>query len=708
MPSSPAWVRFLPPVPPPRFADPGALILERLGTLRPALRIDVPTWAEQSRRLSMKEYQGRWSNDFAPYMTEPSRMVTSRKYRSVVFVGPARTSKSESLVLNGIGHRIECSPADTLVVCQTKESAKAFSEKKLAPMLRANPDLASKQLSVRGADNIHEKKFQGNMNLVIGWPVIGYFSQNEYTFVILTDRDRMPDDIDGEGDPLTLAKKRTQQTGSLGMVIEEGSPGRIIDRDDWKPATPHEAPPCSGIFADYNLGTRGAFYWSCPSCNEPFRPEFDRLQWETRATPAESAQTVEMVCPNGCCIPQAHKYECNRAGIWLHETSDGKDVCEIDDPNIRDAEIVSYRCEGPVAAMQSWEQLVATYIEAKEKFDANGDDTSLKATITLDQGRAYLPVVRSIGESVSEDTLRALAERYPLRIVPAEARFLTVQIDIQGNRFVVHVDAWGEGLERWLIDRFDIAQPPESAPGGQRDEKGNARRAIDPARYFEDWADLPSLLHKAYPVEGSEFSLMPVAMIIDSAGRPGVTPNAYRFLRKMKREGLGKRVFLAKGSSRLDDRAKHVEPEKVLQQKGRRSSDIKIVFVGTDKLKDEIILAVTRKEAGPGKYHLSEHLPGQVFAEMTAETRTDKGWQKRKSGVANEAFDLSVYGKALVIILKGEKIDWGNPHGVPHWARPANENSFAVRQQAGGSSPKENLIHPPPVRRRRVLSQGIR
>lgn len=698
------WERFLPPDRPPRFADAGALLLDRLPTLRAARRINVPTWAEQSRRMSTSSFQGLWRNDFAAYMIEPSAQTTSRKYGAVVFIGPARTAKSESLVLNTIGHRIECAPSDVLIVCQTQDSAKKFSEKKLAPMLRANPELAAKQMSGRGADNIHEKKFSGNMDLQIRWPVIGYFSQNEYPLVILTDRDRMPDDVDGEGDPFTLARKRTQHAGSLGMVVEESSPGRpILVDEDWKAATPHEVEPCSGIFGDYNLGTRGAFYWYCPSCGDPFRPEFERLQWETKATAGESAKTVEMVCPNGCCIAPDRKFECNKAGVWLHETNDGKSVCEIGDPAIRDTDIVSYRCEGPVAAMQSWDQLALRYLQAKETFDASGDEQALKATINLDQGRAYRPLVRSIGESVSEDTLKALAERYPLRIAPSDTRFLTIQIDIQGNRFVVHVDAWGPGLERWLIDRFDIAMPPQTAPGGQRDESGNPRRAIDPARYFEDWAELPALLHRVYPVEGYNLGLMPVGMIIDSAGRPGVTPNAYRFLRKMQRDGLGRRVFLAKGSSRLDDRAKYIEPEKVLQKKGRKVSDLKLVFVGTNKLKDEIILSLTRKEPGPGKYHLAEQLPDQVFKELTAETRTESGWEKRKSGVANEAFDLSVYGKALVIILKGEKIDWDN---APPWARPASENAFAARLTADETSTPE-LVNTPASRRRRVRSRGL-
>ncbi|MBB4277036.1 terminase gpA endonuclease subunit [Rhizobium mongolense] len=701
--SAPSWHRFLPPAPAPRFADAGDIVVERLSTLRPARRIDIPTWAE-SRHLSTISYQGLWSNSFAPYMIEPSRMATSRKYRAVVFIGPARSSKSESLVLNSIGHRIECAPADTMIVCQTQGSAKEFSEKKLGQMLRANPKLVARQGTGRGADNIYSKKFDGNMNLKISWPVIGSFSQNEYVLVVLTDRDRMPDDVDGEGDPLMLAMKRTQHAGSLGMAIEESSPGRLIlVDDDWKAGTPHELPPCSGIYADYNLGTRGAFYWVCPSCGDPFRPEFDRLMWETKATPGESAKTVEMICPRGCCIGPDKKFVCNEAGIWLHETSNGDEVVEIDDSSVRDTDIASYRCEGPIAAMQSWEQLVLRYLQAKSTFDLTGDDTQLKATINLDQGRNYRPQVREVGDSISEDTLRALAERYPLKIVPASARFTTVQVDIQGNRFVVQVDAHGEGLERWLIDRFDLLMPPELAPGGQRDENGNPARALDPARYIEDWDVLPELLERVYPVENSEFGLMPVAMIVDSAGRPGVTRNAYRFLRKMQRKGLGKRVFLAKGSARLDDRARYVEPEKVLQQKGRKLADIKLVFVGTNKVKDEVVLALTRKEAGPGKYHLSEHLPAQVFSEMTAEVRTESGWERRKSGLANEAFDLAVYGAALVIILKGEKIDWANP---PHWALPANENSFAVRQVPG--SAKSTLVHSAPARGRRVRSQGIR
>jgi len=704
----PAWQRFLPSLPTPPFASVEEVLRDTLPALKPQRRIDVAEWAESSRRISLPNFQGKWSNDFAPYMTEPSRMITSRRYGALVFVGPARTAKSESLILNAVGHAIECKPRDTMVVCQTQDSAKQFSERKLAPMLRANPQLQRLQQTGRGADNIHAKKFAGGMDLQIRWPVIGNFSQNEYFTVLLTDRDRMPDDVDGEGDPFMLARKRVQHAGSLGMVVSESSPGRPIERDDWEPATPHEPPPCAGVLAEYSLGTRAQFYWTCPSCHTRFRPRFDTLHWETRATPGETARTVFMACPHGCVIAPDRKHELNLDGVWLHEHGNGVDLVELGDEAIRDTDIVSYWCEGPVAAMQSWEQLVLRYLQGKASFDERGDETALKATINLDQGRAHLPAVRMVGEGLGAETLKALSKRYPLGVAPAETRFITLQVDVQGNRFVVSAEAWGRDLEHWLIDRFDISEPPEGAPGAETDKNGKSRRAIDPPRYPEDWAVLRRLLDRSYPVAGSGYEMLPRAVIVDSGGAAGVTANAYRFFRAMKKAGVGHRVYLAKGIGGLNQqRAVYAAPEKVLGTKTKRTTDIRIVAVGTDPLKDEIALALTRKEPGPGAYHLPDALSDAAFAEFCAEVRTDKGWEARKSGLRNESLDLAVYAKALAIVLKAEKLDWDRS---PAWAAPVAENSYAVRVVAS-----ENPVKPATIetvaagkpRGRRVRSKGL-
>ncbi|MBX9456140.1 MAG: phage terminase large subunit family protein [Rhizobium sp.] len=696
---------YLGPLVVPSYPDPGKLLVAALPAVRPPRRISVPEWAGSAdgRRIRSATYNGPWRNEFAPYMVEPARMTTSRKYRAVCFVGPARSVKSDALVLNLLGHRVVCMPRDMKIICPTKEAARLFSLQKIKPMMNATPAVTSRLAKVRNADSINDKLFEGGMSVRIGWPVSGEFSMLDIPDMVVTDFDRIdnPDDIDGEGALFDLALKRTETFGSLGMSVFESSPGKPITDADWEASTPHEAPPCTGILSIYNRGTRGNFYWECPHCHERFRPLMSTLHFERKATPGETAKTVFMVCPAGCVIGPDRKITLNAAGVWLHEANDGE-LVEIDDPDIRDTDVVSYWAEGPIAAVQSWKALIQREQEALEVLERTGDEGSLKATVTLDQGRPYLPKANDVeDDGLDTKTLKSLAKPYPLGIVPAGARFLTVAVDVQSHRFVVHVHAWGVGLETWLIDRLEIVTPPAGAPGADR------QRAIDPPRYLEDWAVLPPLREKIYPVADSDYGLRPVALVSDSAGEAGVTEKAYAFYRQQKKLGHGKRTYLAKGQGGFDrDRVRHGKPDKILQKKAGNTSDIRLVYSGIDKLKDEVTLSLTRSEAGPGAYHLSSELDDRVFAEYCAETRGDKGWTKRKKSLPNEALDLAVMSKALVIVLKGEKIDWDRP---PEWALPVANNSFAVRL-AAPSQPDAvpaRQVAPSPHRGRRVRSSAL-
>ncbi|KQS90309.1 terminase gpA endonuclease subunit [Rhizobium sp. Leaf386] len=696
--------RYLGPLTVPTYVDPGRLVIESLASIRRPRRVSVPDWAESpdGRKIRTTTYSGPWRNNFAPYMVEPARMSTSRKYRAVGFVGPARTAKTDALVLNVVGHRVTCMPRAMKIICPTETAAKQFSREKVSPMMRATPSVSGRLAKIRNADTLHDKYFEGGMSLRIAWSVIGELSMLDIADMIVTDYDRIAnsENVDGEGSLFELCLKRTQNFGSLGKAIFESSPGRPILDPEWKPSTPHEAPPCTGILSIFNRGTRGKYYWQCPHCHEPFEPLMSALQFERKGSPGESAKTVAMVCPHGHVIGPDRKIELNEAGFWLHETNDGQ-LAEIDDPSVRDTDIVSYWCEGPVAAIQSWQQLVLLEEQARDELARTGNEGSLKATVTLDGGRPYLPQSIALGDGIEEAALKKMAKPYRLEVAPAGTRFLTVEVDVQSHRFVVHVHAWGVGLERWLIDRIEIVKPPAEAPGAEK-------RAIDPPRYAEDWDVLPPLLAKGYPVDGTDYTLSPTAMIIDSGGEAGVTPNAYAFWRKQKALGMGRRVYLAKGQGGLErDRARYAAPEKILQKKSGRVSDIRLVYAGTDKLKDEVTLALTRNEPGPGAYHLSSFLDDRVFAEFCAELRNDKGWDRKKKGLPNEALDLAVYGKALAIVLKAENINWDRP---PAWAAPVSNNIYGrLIDASAGSKPATPALSPAiaPARARRVRSQAI-
>ncbi|WP_027833838.1 terminase gpA endonuclease subunit [Maritalea myrionectae] len=662
--------KFLPPMPPPPFATPEGIVAEALPSIAPHSRIDVPTWAEQDRKVKTPAYTGPWDNNTVPHLIEPMSMATSRRFEAVIFVGPARSIKTEAMILNPIGQRIVCMPRDMLVVCSSQKMAKLFSTSKLDKLVNGSPAITERKGKGRGADNLYEKKFKGGMNLQIAWPVADFFSMVDWPDVFLTDYDRMPDDVDEEGSPFDLGIKRIQSFYSTGMAIAEGSPSRPQLDSDWKPASPHEAPPTTGLLSLFNMGSRGKLYWPCPSCEDWFEPLTEYLKWEDHGDPGKSAESAYMACPHcGGVIDPDQKAGLNRQSKWLHESSSGE-LVGIDHEDIRGSGIVSYWHEGPAAVLQSWKQIVSRQLQAEDHFKRTGDETKLKTTTNIDQGRCYLPKALLAENAINVELLKKLSENYPLGIAPTGTRFVTVQVDVQPNKFAVSWDAWTEDLERYTIDRLDIVQPPKDAPNGAD------KRGIDPPRYIEDWEMLKECLDKPIEVVGTGFELLPRAMIVDSGGAPGTTSNAYKFLRTMRTRGYGNRFYLSKGRGGFDqDRAQYREPEKVLGAKRKETTDIRIVFVGTDKLKDEVTMALTRKENGPGKHHLSSNFEDRVFEELCAEQRFDKGWDKIVKAQPNEQLDLAVYGKALVIVLKAETIDWAAP---PVWAAPVEKNSFAA------------------------------
>ncbi|PKP66996.1 MAG: terminase, partial [Alphaproteobacteria bacterium HGW-Alphaproteobacteria-5] len=476
-----------------------------LPALAPPARITVSEAATR-RQVEAGGHWVPWRNDVAPYMVEPMDAVTSRRFEAVIFVGPARSSKTEALILNPLVHAILAAPRLVHIVHMTQGAAREFSIETIDKLVRHSPELRARLAKGKGADNTFDKRFTGGARLTIGWPVVQQLSARSIPLVLLTDYDRMPQDLGGEGSAFALGRKRTQSAGSRGMTVAEASPGFPILDESWTPSTPHEAPPCEGIVGLYNTGTRARWYWTCPHCRGEFEPVFDRLQYPAEGTPAERGAAAFLACLHcGAAIEPEEKAGLNRAGRWLHEAADGSLVPLGD--RVRRASAVSYWLQGPAAAFASWSQLVTRYLEAVETFEATGDESTLKTVVNVDLGLPFAPRARGNAANLSEARLRDLATDHAWRTVPAAARFLTAAVDVQAGRFVVQVEAWLAGLERVVIDRFDIHAPPSGAPRA-------AERAIDPGRYGEDWHALDALADLAYPVAGADHRLRVLGVVV--------------------------------------------------------------------------------------------------------------------------------------------------------------------------------------------------
>lgn len=606
-----------------------------------------------------------WDPLVAPYVIEPMNCLASREYDAVIFVGPARTGKTIGLIDGWVIYNVICDPADMLIIQMTEEKAREHSKKRLARTFRVSPEVVSRLSPNKNDNNVYDRTFLAGNYLKIGWPSVNIMSSSDYKCVALTDYDRFPEDIDGEGDAFSLASKRTTTFMSSGMTLVESSPGRDVKDVKWRRTSPHEAPPTTGILSLYNRGDRRRWYWPCPHCGEYFQPCGDVVAgFRDIADPVLASEAAYIQCPScsGRILPE-QKRELNGRGVWLRDSeSINADGSRYGDP--RRSRIASFWMEGPAAAYQTLSQLVYKLLTAEQEYETTGSEETLKTVINTDWGLPYLP--RASMEQRKSELLEQRAEPVPSRSVPDGVNFLVATVDVQAGRhrrFVVQVTGYGCRGERWIIDRYNITQ---SLRG---DSDGESQR-IDPASYPEDWdVLLTDVFHKSWPLASDPSQQMRLmAMAVDSGGEDGVTDNAYKFWRRCRRDGLGKRIYLFKGDSIR--RAKLITrtfPDNT-GRTGRRAQaagDVPLWLLQTDALKDRVNNALWRDSPGPGYVHFPDWLGSWFYDELTYEERSSDGkWSKPGRG-ANEAFDLMVYAEALVILHGYEKIRWPD---APEWA----------------------------------------
>lgn len=645
-----------------------------------------------------------------PYMRRPVNLVNSRRYQGIVFVGPAQCLKTFSLVESLICYNVKHIHADMLVINTTETVQRDFSATRLKRLLRYSygmQDLVTK-------DNVLTKEFRNGETLFLGHPAISQLSGKTLRFVIMTDYDRFPKDVDGEGSAWQAAFNRIKAFLSRGTCIAESSPKGYSTDPKAKPLSDHHYPPAEGITGLYHQGTMERWYWPCPQCGEYFqsRPSFDENYIYIPphiSDLSEAAQKTRLICPNHGCEVDIHRFrsKMNERGDWvaLGQEIDSKGEIHGEPP---ETDIASFGLSGFAAALQPPKTLILKYLQAKRAFEESGDDTELMTVINTQLGSVM------VGMKVGTGTLReALIERarnsdLPKMQVPPEVRFLTARIDVQAGkigkkRFVVQVHGHGPDRQEWVIDRFNIRKTDE-----RLDENGEPV-AIEPGAYPEDWDEITSqVLNKAYPLQSGKGYMRVIKTVCDYGGEEGVSDNALSYCRRLKTQGLSKRFHLVKGGSNRNAEifqismpdAQAGDKMKKAKNKGSRG-DIPVAMLNTDKCKDAVYNRLQRHEIGKGYMFFPPHLGEWFFAELTYEERDVKGhWSKPGKG-NNEAFDLCGYGEAALRLLKAHQDSfWLRP---PAWALPQDENSEVFESE---DNAQMNAARPKKRRRKVRYSTG--
>lgn len=701
------------------FEDIGDLFAKVIeGSLQPPRRVTISEWAEEDRYINQPgAYVGPWKNETVPYMVEPMNMLTDPNFTGEIFVGPAQCAKTDGLIINPIGYGATTDPMDMIVYCPTFAAARDFSIRRVDRLHRHSKKVGEAVLKAKDADNRTDKQYANGMMLSLSHPSVTELAGRPVGRVALTDYDRMPDDIDGEGSPYDLATKRTTTFGSFAMALAESSPSRDVV-DPKYICSGNEAPPCGGILALYNRGDRRRWHWPCPDCGSYFEGLWEHLTWDKQESNMDSAVTVRMICPHcSYAITQEERWAMNIAGRWLKE---GQTICDLGmiSGQGHRSNIASFWLRGVAAGLTTWPKLVKSYLDAEDDFKANGSEEALKKFFNTDLGEPYIMKRDLADHSRTPDMLMQRA--YPLPYgenedgedraivrltnetqapkwiepqVPDHVRALIGLIDVQQNMFIVQVVGISPGrpFDLTVVDRFSIRN------SDRVDEHSGGFEWVKPGAYVDDWDKIEELvIRRTYPLASDPTRKMTLKMTFcDSGGKAGVTTNAYNFVRELRKRGLGAKFHLVKGDATPNaPRTRITYPDNSKRGGGAKAGaqgDVPVLLLNPRLLKDTLDNRLDVVVPGAGMIHFPDWLPDWFYGELTAELRdVKKGWlntNKRR----NEAWDLLYYaiGACVSALLNVEKVDWENP---PLWLTPSEGNPLVIAAER-----KEAFVQAPTI-----------
>ena len=447
--------------------------------LRPEQPLTVSEWADKHRRLSSKASAepGPWRTNRTPYLREPMDCLSSTSaVQRVVMMFAAQTGKTEAGA-NWLGYVIDHAPGPMLMVQPTVDMAKRLSKQRLESLINDTPVLAEKIAPARSRDSgntMFSKEFPGGMMILTGANSATGLRSTPCRYIFCDEIDAFPSDVDGEGDPVSLAEKRATTFARRKILLTSTPTVKDFSR----------------IEAEYERSDQRRFYVPCPCCNVMQWLKWPQLKWENNE--ASTAAYECEVCHER--FAEIHKAAMLRSGEWRATApSNGKTA--------------GFHLSGLYSPLGwlSWAEMVDDFLRAKT------DAPMLKSFVNTRLAETW---EEDFASKVSADGLLERCEHYEAAMVPDGGLALTVGVDVQDNRLAISVWAWGREEEGWLLDHQEIYG--------------------DPSRQ-ELWKQLDEVVLREWPHAVGR-PMRPDVVAIDSGGH--FTAEVYQYARERGRQGV--------------------------------------------------------------------------------------------------------------------------------------------------------------------------
>lgn len=579
--------------------------------IKPRELLGIATWCNKNIKLagSASSEPGYFRWERTPYVKGIyDALENDNDVREVVWIAGAQVAKTQT-GNNWLLNTIPNTPGPFLYVAPSVDLAKLASKQRIAPLIEDCEELRSllPQGKRDSGNTVLLKEYDGGILRFTGANSAAGLRSMPARYLYCDEIDAFPANVDGEGDPIDLARKRLTTYKPVSKTFLTSTP-TVKGR--------------SAIEREFLQTDRRFYFVPCPHCGHAHILEWKNMKWEGR-----DSSTARMVCPS--CkedIPERFKTEMLEKGQWIATSDAGR------------KNAVGFHLSSLYSPLGwlSWADMVEEWLASQDNPEKLQTFINTRLAETWEEKN----------DSVVAEVLEARAETLGPKL-PAGVRMLTTSSDVQDDRIETLVVGWGKCEEMYVLEH--------------RIFYGNLEQA-------QVWQELGAFLESRWEVDADALNIMTAEDVKLETGEQVETSKRAQ---ESKRYSMGIACSTIDTGGHFTDAVlkfcasnKHL---KVIPIKGANTSGrdvisksnsrnaygVELKLVGTDTAKDKLFARFLIERPGPGFVHFSDTLDHEFFEQLTAEKLVSKyvkgrGMVKQyvKIRRRNEALDLMVYALA--------------------------------------------------------------
>lgn len=553
----------------------------------------ISQWADKHRQLPKEgaAEPGQWRTSRFPFLREIMDELSPHSPTQQVKVIKGTQVGGTEIGNNFLMSTMDQNPRSMILMLPTESLMKKHRELKLKPSIEAMPLLDKKIKRGKTKSDIGDNdkmQFAGGSLLFAHSGSTANYRSLSVPYLCLDDVDAFPLDVNEEGSPLELAKKRADT---------------FADRKIYINSTPTVSGE-SNIESEFDESDQREYHMPCPECNrliyfkhEGFYIPYDKDKFKLTGD-------VKYICEHcGSMIDEYKK-------TWMMDEGNGAKWIplnpEHEDKGYRIPSFLS-----PIGFL-SWNDIYKEWVEA-QKLMKRGNDKKLKTWTNTRAGKVW----EQQYEKLEVDFLLDKKEEYEYE-VPNGVLILIAAVDTQDNRLELEVIGFGVNDEKWSIDRQIFMGDPALT---------------------EVWNQLDDyLFNTTFQHQNGVMKIY--ATGIDSGG------SKTKYVMQYCKARLSKRVYALKGANTKDAPLVSARDAKYSKYK------TPFYMIGVKQAKDTVYGSLKITVPGASYHHFpkKDKYDKAYFNQLLSEKKVNGTWVVIRPGIRNEAFDINGYALGVLAI----------------------------------------------------------